>query len=144
MGKGPSAPKNPPLVLTHLHHDGDMEGAPQEPHNARTHFVFCHVHTICGTISSDQIGRFLITSNQGHVYVVIFYIYDANYIQSVPIKNWSKEELLRAYRETCDWLVQRGFKPQLQKLDNETSHEVEAFVSSQHTHLQYTPPSDML
>jgi hypothetical protein len=117
-----------------------MEDAPQESHNARTHFVFCHIHTISGTISSNQTGQFMITSNRGHAYVVIFYIYDANYIRLVPIKNRSKEELLRAYPETYDWLVQQGFKPQLHKLDNETSHEVDAFVSSQHTHLQYTPP----
>ena len=117
-----------------------MENTPQEPHNARTHCVFCQVHTISGVISSNQTGRFPVTSNRGHAYVVIFYIYDANYIRSVPIKNRSKEELLRAYRKTYDWLVQRGFKPQLHKLDNKMSHEVEAFVSSQHTHLQYTPP----
>ena len=79
MGKGPGAPKNTPPVLTHLHHDGHMEDAPQEPHNACTHFVFCHVHTISSTISSDQTGCFPITSNRGHVYVIIFYIYNANY-----------------------------------------------------------------
>ena len=72
--------------------------------------------------------------------MVIFYIFDANYIQLVPIKNRSKEELLRAYRKIYNWLVLRGFTPQLHKLDNETSHEVEAFIRSQHTHLQYTPP----
>ena len=37
-------------------------------------------------------------------------------------------------------IVLRGFKPLLPKLDIETSHEVEAFICSRHTHLQYTPP----
>ena len=105
MGKGLVTLKNPPPILTHQHHDGHTEDAPQEPHNARTHFVFCQVHTISGVIASNQTGRFPVTSNRGHAYVVIFYIYDANYIQSVPIKNRSKEELLRAYHETCNRLV---------------------------------------
>ena len=139
-GKGQVTLKNPPPVLIRIHHNGHMEDAPQEPHNARTHFVFCQVHTISRIISSNQTGRFPVTSNRGHAYVVIFYIFDANYICSAPIKNRYKEELLRAYRETYDWLVLRGFKPQLHKLDNETSQVVEAFVRSQHTHLQYTPP----
>jgi hypothetical protein len=95
-----------------------MEDAPQEPHNTH-HFVFCHVHTISGIISNDQTGRFPVASNWGHAYVVIFYIFDANYIRLVPIKNRSKEELLQVYHETYDWLVQRGFNPQLYKLDNE-------------------------
>ena len=66
MEEGQVTLKNPPPVLTHLHHNGHMEYTPQEPHNARTHFVFCQVHTISGIISSDQTGRFPITSNQGH------------------------------------------------------------------------------
>ena len=116
-----------------------MEDAPQELHNARTHFVFFQVHTISGSISSDQTGCFPVTSKWGHVHVVIFYIFDANYIQSVPIKNRPKEELLRAYCKTYKGLVLQGFKPQLHKLDDETSHKVKAFVRSQHTHFQYTP-----
>ena len=35
---------------------------------------------------------------------------------------------------------QRGFKPLLHKLDNETSKDVEEFVASQNTAMQYTPP----
>ena len=50
------------------------------------------------------------------------------YIRSVPIKNRLKEELLRAYRETYEWLTLRGFKPLLHKMDNETSHEVKNFI----------------
>jgi hypothetical protein len=99
------------------------------------------IHTINGVISSDQTGRFPITSNRGNAYVVAFYIYDANYIRSVPIKSRSKakEELLHAYHETHEWLTMRGFKPLLHKMDNETSHKVKKFIQAQQTRLQYTP-----
>ena len=99
-----------------------------------------HTHAINSTTSSNQTGRFLITSNWGNAYVVVFYVVDPNYIRLVPIKNRSKEELLRAYRETYEWLTMWGFENLLHKMDNETSHKVESFICSQQTHLQYTPP----
>ena len=93
-----------------------------------------------GRIFTDQTGRFPITSNRGNAYLVIFYVYDANFIASVPIKNRTKEELLCAYQVTYNYLTARGFKPRLHKMDNETSHDVKTFVASQNTNLQYTPP----
>ena len=142
----PRTPTNhtiPTSALPHmpnLHIDNYMVDIPQEPHNACTHIIFMHTHAINSTTSSNQTGRFLITSNWGNAYVVVFYVVDPNYIRLVPIKNRSKEELLRAYRETYEWLTMRGFKNLLHKMDNETSHKVENFIRSQQTHLQYTPP----
>ena len=126
--------------MPNLHIDNHMVEAPQAPLNARTNHVFMQVHAIDDVISSDQTGRFPITSNRGNAYVVVFYVYDANYIRSIPIKSRSKEELLRAYTELYKWLTVRGFKPLLHKIDNETSHEVEKFIQGQQTRLQYTPP----
>jgi hypothetical protein len=83
-----------------LHIDNHMASAPQEPLNACTNLVFMHIHAIDGVISSNQTGRFPITSNPGNAYDVVFYVYDANYIRSVHIKSRSKEELLRTYHKT--------------------------------------------
>ena len=33
----------------------------------------------------------------------------------------------------------RGYRPQLHKLDNETSHDVEDFITDQQAKIQYTP-----
>jgi hypothetical protein len=113
----PRTPTNatiPTLALPHmpnLHINDYMVDAPQEPHNARIHIIFMHSHAINGATSSNQTGRFPITSNRGNAYVVVFYVFDANYTCSVPIKNRSKEELLSAYRKTYEWLTLRGFKP---------------------------------
>ena len=114
-----------------FHIDNHMTKAPQEPLNARTNFVFMHIHAINGVISSNQTGQFPITSNRGNAYIVVFYVYDANYIRSVPIKSRSKEELLCPYHETYKWLLMRGFKPFLYKMDNKTLHEVERFIQAQ-------------
>ena len=137
----PRTPTNAAIpTMPGLHIDDHMADAPQTPLNVRTNHVFMQVHAIDGVISSDQTGRFPITSNRGNAYVVVFYIYDANYICSIPIKNRSKEELNRAYHEVYEWLGMRGFKPLLHKMDNETSHEVEKFIQGQQTRIQYTPP----
>jgi hypothetical protein len=57
-----------------------MEDVPQEPHNTCTHFVFMAIYEINGNLFTNQTGRFPITSNCGHTYVVVFYIFDANAI----------------------------------------------------------------
>ena len=63
--------------------------------------------------------------------MALFYIFDPNYIKSVPICNCSKEELLRAYTKVYAWLTAQGYRPLLHKLDNETSRDVEAFVAAE-------------
>jgi hypothetical protein len=116
-----------------------MEDVPQEHHNSRTHFVFIAIYKINGNLITNQTGGYLITSNRGHTYVFVFYIYNTNAICSVPIKNCSKEELLHAYCKIYAWLTLRGFKPLLQKLDNKTSKDVKTFVATKQTHIKYTP-----
>ncbi len=51
-----------------------MEPLPQEPFNARTHFVVMTIINISGMLFSNQLGRFPITSNSGNRYVIIFCI----------------------------------------------------------------------
>jgi hypothetical protein len=105
-----------------------------------TNLVFMVIHDITGLVFSNQTGHFPIRSNRGHTYLVIFYIYDANFIASVPTKNRTKQELLCAYQITYKYLSSRGFKPRLHKMDNKTSQDVKDFIQSQQTTLQYTPP----
>ena len=70
----------------------------------------------------------------------MFYIHDPNYIKEIPINIRKEEELLRVYKEIYAYCESRGFKPQLQKMDNEMSKDVEDFITSQQTDYQYTPP----
>ncbi len=55
---------------------------------------------------------------------------------SVPIKNRSKEELLRALTEVYAWPMAQGYWPLLHKIDNEIAHEVKAFIASEQVKLQ--------
>jgi hypothetical protein len=96
-----------------------------------TNLVFMVIHDITMLVFSNQTGCFPITSNWRHTYLVIFYIYDANFIALVPIKNRTKQELLRAYQITYKYLSSHGFKPCLHKMDNKTSKDVEDFIQFQ-------------
>jgi hypothetical protein len=58
----------------------------QEPNNAMTNLVYMLIHNITDQIFMDQTGCFPVISNQGHAYLVIFYVYEANFVSSVPIK----------------------------------------------------------
>ncbi len=95
---------------------------------------------VSGMLLSNQLGWFPITSKRGNKYVIVFYINNANFVKSVPIKSRSKEELLRAYQLVYAYLTALGFKPQLHKMDNKTSQDVETFICEENTRLQYTLP----
>ena len=89
-----------------------------------------------GFIASDQTGAYPRTSHRGYKYISVFYIYDANRIKGLPMKSRHASELLRAYQEVYKWCEAQGFKPDLHRMDNETSGEVEDFITSQQTELQ--------
>jgi hypothetical protein len=69
-----------PFVLLSYRVESNMDNAPQEPANIRTHHVFMMVHVVTGRVSSNNTRRFPVTSNQGNAYIALFYIYDANAI----------------------------------------------------------------
>ena len=93
----------------------------QTTDNENTHVVFMTTQKAEVFVSSDQTGMMPQTSNRGMKYVCIFYIYNTNFIKVVTIKSKNKEELLRAYKELYAYFERRGFKPKIQKMDNETS-----------------------
>ena len=69
----------------------------------------------------------------------MFYVFDPNCIKGVPIKSRHKEELLRAYQIVYKCCEVCAVKPQLHKMDTETSKDVEEFINDvQQTKLQYT------
>ena len=98
------------------------------------------VKRVEGYVASNQTGKFPRTSNKVMQCICVFHIYDPNYIKGVVLKSRRKEELLLAYQEVYTFCKSRGFKPKLHKMDNETSKDVEDFISFQNTQQQYTPP----
>ena len=119
-----------------------MATVPQTPNNDKCHHVYMNITEVYGKLYLDQTGRLPVTSNRDNAYVALFFTVDSNYITSYPIKSWHRSELLKAYNKVYSFLCVRGYRPQLHKLDNETSQDVEDFIAEQQTKFQYTP-SDM-
>jgi hypothetical protein len=65
----------------------DNNALPDHKNEGLTNLVFMVIHDITRLVFSNQTSRFPITSNRRHAYLVIFYIYNANFIASVPIMN---------------------------------------------------------
>jgi hypothetical protein len=91
-----------------------------------------------GQLFTDQTGCFPVMSNHGNNYIVIFYVVDANYIKSYPIKSRHRTELLKAYTDVYQYLRIQGYRPQLHKLDNKTSWDVEEFIAGINAKYQHT------
>jgi len=112
----------------------------QEPNNAKTMLVYFTVKLAEGWMASDQTGAFPRVSNRGNKYIAIFYVYDPNFIKGLAIKSKHRTELLKAYETIYKYCEERGFKPKLQRMDNETSQVVEDFIKSQNANVQYSAP----
>ena len=108
-------------------------------HQQRTNYVFADCHDITGQIFSDQPGRFLVSSISGHQYIMVVYDYDSNSILAEPMKSRSGTEMRRAYQTIFEYLSKRGFRPKLQRLDNEVSRELKEFMEEKDVDFQLTP-----
>ena len=95
-----------------------------------------------GIIGTDQTGRFPVDSDRGHKYIFILSDIDTNYIYAVPIKSKKKSELIRAFKEAHEVLVQCGFEPVLHRTDHETSADLVAAIKEKELEYEIMPPSN--
>ena len=116
-----------------------MEEVPQFPNNDRSHHVYMKITDLDGKLYSNQTGCFPITSNRGSCYVVILYSVDGNYIKAYPIKSRHFSQLLKVYDDVYAFFRVCRYIPQLHKMDNKTSKDVENFVAEQQAKVQCKP-----
>jgi hypothetical protein len=91
-------------------------------------------------IYSDLTGRFPTTSLSGKKYILILYDYDSNSVLSAPMKNRGDKEMVRSFDFLIQSLIVRGFKPHLQRLDNEASLALINYLTQQIITYQLAPP----
>jgi hypothetical protein len=93
-----------------------------------------------GQIHSDLTGCFPTTSAKGNKYVLFLYDYDTNTILTEPMKSRGDQEMVRAYNKLIQELVDRGFKPRLQRIDNECSSALRSLINQHDIQFQLEPP----
>jgi hypothetical protein len=105
----------------------------------KTHLVYAVV-VDQGQLYTDLTGKFLVRSSKGNSYVMVCYIYDCNYVKVVPMKSRSASEWVKAYDSIHQEITVKGFKPNLQTLDNEASSALKNFFTVNDIAYQLVPP----
>ena len=121
----------------------DDSQTPNEDDGKRTQFVYTAIvdaQQPTGQIYTDQTGQLPVISSKGNRYVLVLYDYDSNAILAEPLKSRKQHEILRAYRTLTKFLVKRGLRPRLQKLDNEASQLLKDEMDKAEIQWQLVPP----
>jgi hypothetical protein len=105
----------------------------------KTHRVYA-VLVNQGHLYTDLTGKFPVRSSKGNSYVMVFYIYDCNYVKVIPMKSRSSLEWVKAYDSVHQELIVKGFKPKLQTLDNEASTALKNSFTVNDIAYQLVPP----
>ena len=113
---------------------------PSEPNN-RFNLVFTKTITITGKISTDQTGRFPVTSSRGNKYIMILFNHDSNAILAEPLKLRSDAELVSATTKLHLYFSDRGLHAQFHMLDNECSTNMKSVLQKAKIKFQLVPPN---
>jgi hypothetical protein len=113
---------------------------PSDAPNERSHHIFAAVTNITSQITTDLTGQFPVTSSRGNKYILVLYNYDSKAILAEPMQICSDNEHLQAYNKFHQFLVDRGFKPLLQKLNNEASNALKRNIGDKGINFQLVPP----
>ena len=90
-------------------------------------------------ISTDQTGRFPITSGRGNTHIMVLYDHDSNFINAIAIKSRNTIDLIDGYDSLYKELYNAGIRPLIQGLDNEASKDLIAAIKDKELHFQLAP-----
>jgi hypothetical protein len=128
----------------HLDEDDTFESYfPPDDEKLEEHTHHCYVAshwTQDGQIFTDQTGKFPIPARLGNMQIMVMYVYDANRILAVPMKSRTAEAHLKAYKTLVRTCIKAGFRPKLQKLDNEASQLLREYIDSESIQVNLVPP----
>ena len=110
------------------------------PPAVRTHHIYADFASSTGQIFTDLTGRFLQASSSGNSEMLVIYDYDSNFIHVEAMSSKSGPSILAAYTRAHTLLTSRGLKPALQRLDNEASAALQAFMTEAEVDFQLAPP----
>jgi hypothetical protein len=117
----------------------EKQSTPDTDLGTKTHLVYA-VLVDQGQLYTDLTGKFPVRSRKGNSYVMVWYIYDCNYVKVIPMKSRSASEWVKAYDTIHQELTVKGFKPKLQTLDNEALAALKNFFTVNDIAYQLVPP----
>jgi hypothetical protein len=104
-----------------------------------THLVYA-VLVDQGQLYTDLTGKFPVRSSKGNSYVMVFCVYECNYVKVIPMKSRPALEWFKAYDHIHQELTVKGFRPKLQTLDNKAAAALKNFFTANDVEYQLVPP----
>ena len=113
---------------------------PSQKDKVRTQMAYLQTIEFTVKLSTDQTGRFPVTSSRGSKYIVVLYDHYSNAILAKPLTSRNKHELIQATRFLHAYLSDRGLTPQYQILYNECPSGLKTFLRAASVKFQLVPP----
>ena len=142
-------PNSIPTTLGHQDRTRKNSQSTQHPTFKTTEYRYINIYAFInqpeiptGKIHSDQTGRFPIQSSSGNKYMMVIYVYDSNAILVEPLPGRSKKSIVQAYQKIIQHPTRIGFKPILQRLDNEASKILQDEMDKNQRKWQLVPPGN--
>ena len=104
------------------------------------HTVYVKTVLASDTSHSDLTGRFPVLSTTGNQYLFISTM--DGYIHAEPMASRHHTEYVKAYQKTIDFFRTHGHPISFQRLDNETSSQLERLAQLQKISIQFCPPAN--
>ena len=108
----------------------------------KTHEVFFRIDDLTDSIHTNQTGAFPFTSQRGNRYIMVAIHLDANYIFVQPMRNRTKEEMIRAYEKIINRMRMAGLGIKKHTLDNEASDALKQYIRKQEIQFELVPPGN--
>ena len=87
-------------------------------------------------IYSNLIGKFLVQSFDGHLYLFVYYISSTNYIIMRPISDRTYKTVFDTFKEVNVFFKACKYSPKLHVLANECSKAIHAYITGEETKIQ--------
>jgi hypothetical protein len=120
--------------------DADHNATPPDPPTLFSGTIYVDCQCTTGMIYTYPTSKFLKPSVSGNQYILIVYEYDGNCIYGAPMPDRTGPSIISAYRTAIRLFESRGFKPLLQRLDNEASRALQTFMDEEEVDFQLAPP----
>ena len=91
-------------------------------------------------LSSDQTGKFPITSSRGHKYIFVFYHFDTNTINGIAIKSRNTTDTCNTWQTAYELLKAHSKAPNIHILDNKCSGDTQTIFKEAQVEYQLVPP----
>ena len=113
---------------------------PLQEDKVRTQMEYMQTIEFTGKVSTDQTGRFPVTSSRGSKYLMVLYDHDSNTILYEPLTLLNERKLIRATRVLHAYLSDCDLTSQYQILDNDCPGGLKTFLREAIVKFQLVPP----